>query len=123
MRPDQRFRILIIEDNLDTADTLRLLLEYAGHDVAVAHTGPAGVEAALLLGPEVVLCDIGLPELDGWAVARALRRHPVTAALRLIALTAYASDSDRERSLQAGFDHHLAKPADHAELLRLLSGD
>jgi CheY-like chemotaxis protein len=121
MPPDQHFRVLLIEDHPDTADSLRLLLECAGHEVAVAHTGPAGVEAATGWAPDAVLCDIGLPGFDGWAVARLLRSHPVTAAARLIAISGYSTEGDRQRSHEAGFDHHLAKPADPHEILRLLA--
>jgi CheY-like chemotaxis protein len=121
MRPEQPLRVLLIEDNVETADSLRLLLEFVGHEVAVAHTGPAGVEAATQWAPDAVVCDIGLPGLDGWGVARALRGQPATRAARLIAISGYDSQADRERSLQAGFDHHLAKPADPEELFRLLA--
>jgi two-component system CheB/CheR fusion protein len=114
-------RIVIIEDNSDSAESLRLLLEMFGHEVAVAHTGTAGVQAALQCQPQVVLCDIGLPDLNGWEVARALRRHPTTAAARLIALTAYGSEEDRRRSQAAGFDAHVTKPADPLHLLKLLA--
>jgi two-component system CheB/CheR fusion protein len=105
-------RILVVEDNLDAAESLRLLLELFGHEVEVAHSGPEGVQTAVQWRPDVVLCDIGLPGLDGYGVVSALRQNPATAAARVIALTGYGSDDDRLRSRQAGFDQHLTKPVD-----------
>ena len=113
-------RILVVEDNRDAADSLRMVLELYGHEVAVAYTGADGVKAAKSWRPDVVLCDIGLPGLDGYAVASQLRHDPATAKARLIALTGYGRDEDRHRSLQAGFDHHLTKPVDPAALQPLL---
>jgi CheY-like chemotaxis protein len=115
-----RRRVLVVEDNRDGADSLKALLEALGHEAAVAYTGPEGVEAARREPPDVVVCDIGLPGMDGFAVARALRGCPQTATVRLIALTGYGQDGDREKALAAGFDDHLVKPADPATLLRLL---
>src|SRR5262249_12513593 len=115
-------RVLLIEDNADAAESLRLLLNLTGHTVAVAHAGPAGLEAARAFRPQVVLCDLGLPGgMDGYAVARALRGDPELAVLRIIALSGYGQDEDRRRSLEAGFDAHLIKPVDFAELRRLLA--
>jgi PAS domain S-box-containing protein len=113
-------RVLIIEDNHDTAETLRTLLELAGHEVAVAYAGPAGVETARQVQPEVVLSDLGLPGMDGFAVARALRHDPATAGARLIAVTGYGQEEDQRRARDAGFDQHLVKPVDPAELLRVV---
>ncbi|MCE9604770.1 MAG: response regulator [Planctomycetia bacterium] len=110
-------RVLIVEDNRDAADTLRLLLKAHGYAVSVAYSGPEGVEAAALSRPEVVLCDIGLPGMDGYAVASALRASPDNAHLRLIALSGYGREEDRRRALQAGFDDHMTKPADVSKLL------
>lgn len=114
-------RILIVEDNFDTARTLQTLLRYYGHDVTAAHTGPAGLAAARSLRPDVVLCDLGLPDLDGFEVARALRADPETAAARLIAVSGYGQEEDRRQSARAGFELHLTKPVDPAELQRLLA--
>jgi CheY-like chemotaxis protein len=114
-------RILVVEDNRDAADSLRLLLELSGHDVAVAYSGHHGVQAAEQYRPDVVLCDIGLPGLDGYAVARKLRDNPATAKARLIAVTAYGQDEDRRRSHEAGFELHLVKPVDLDALQRVLS--
>lgn len=113
-------RILVVEDNLDSAESLRMFLELFGHGVTLAHTGPDGVEAAKALRPDVVLCDIGLPGMDGFAVAGTLRRHPETAATRLIAVTGYGQEEDRRRALSAGFDIHLVKPVDPQKLLGYL---
>jgi two-component system CheB/CheR fusion protein len=115
-------RCLIIEDNRDAADSLRLLLELSGHEVDVAYHGLEGVEKARSFQPEVVLCDIGLPDgMDGYAVARALRADSELGPVRLIALTGYGQAEDQRRALEAGFDAHLTKPADPDGLRRLLS--
>jgi len=97
--------MLIIEDNMDAADSLSEVLELSGHQVAVVYDGEAGVKKARDFCPEVVLCDIGLPaEMDGYAVARALRRDPTTASAYLVALTGYAQPEDQRRALNAGFE-------------------
>ena len=98
-----------------------MLLELLGHEVRVAFTGREGVEAALAWVPDVVLSDIGLPEWDGYEVARRLRREPRFEKVLFVALTGYNGEDDRRRSRDAGFDHHLAKPADVDELQRLLA--
>jgi CheY-like chemotaxis protein len=113
--------VLVVEDNRDAADSLRMLLEAYGYEVEVAYTGPDGVRAAGVSRPEVVICDIGLPGMDGYAVAAALRGNPVTASARLIALTGYGQDDDRRRSKAAGFDEHLTKPADPAALQAVIA--
>jgi CheY-like chemotaxis protein len=114
-------RVLVVEDNRDAAESLRLLLELLGHDVRVAYTGTAGLEAARQWQPEVVVCDIGLPGLDGYGVASELRRSPATASAQLIALTGYGQEEDRRRSLEAGFDVHLTKPAEPEVLQKLIA--
>jgi two-component system CheB/CheR fusion protein len=103
-------RVLVIEDNIDAAESLRMLLELGGDTVALAHSGPAGVEAARGFGPDLILCDIGLPEMDGFAVARTLRREPALQATRLVALSGYAAPEDVAKAREAGFDAHHAKP-------------
>jgi PAS domain S-box-containing protein len=110
-------RILLVEDNRDAADSLADLLRIFGYEVRVAYSGTEGVEAAHLFLPEIVLCDIGLPGLDGYEVARRLRQDAGTAAARLIAITGYGTDSDREKTRDAGFDRHLVKPVDPDHLL------
>lgn len=113
--------ILVVEDNRDSAESLRMLLEICGYRVTLAHTGPEGLEMAKSKRPDVVLCDIGLPGLDGFAVAIALREDPNTAGTRLIAVTGYGQDADRRRALEAGFDAHLVKPVEPDRLLKHLA--
>ena len=119
--PPASRRILIVEDNVDAAETLRDVLALRGHEVAVAYTGPAGVAAADRFVPEIVLCDLGLPGLDGFGVARALRADPRFAACLLVALSGYAGPDDVAQARAAGFDHHLAKPADLHAIYRVLA--
>jgi PAS domain S-box-containing protein len=114
-------RALVIDDNVDAADSLAQLLHLAGCEVRVAHDGPSALEIAPGFGPDVVLLDIGLPGLDGYEVARRLRAIPDFNATLLIALTGYGQEEDRRRSLQAGFDQHLVKPVDPAILEALLA--
>ncbi len=110
-------RILVAEDSRDGAESLRLLLTLCGHEVQVAHTGPAGVEAAKAFRPAVVLCDLGLPGgMSGYDVAQALRQDPATAPARLIAVSGYGQPEDQARARAAGFDLHLTKPVDPTEL-------
>jgi PAS domain S-box-containing protein len=113
-------RILVIEDNRDAADSLRTLLELLGHQVDVAYCGPDGVRRARAWRPDIVLCDIGLPGLDGYGVAGELRHDPATARVHLIAVTGYGEEEDRRRARQAGFDHHVTKPVDPSVLEPLL---
>ncbi|MEO6447564.1 MAG: ATP-binding protein [Gemmatimonadaceae bacterium] len=116
-----RYRVLVVEDNRDAAESLRMLLEMCGYDVSIAHTGTEGVAMARALLPDIVLCDLGLPGMDGFAVATTLRSDIGTAKARLIAVTGYGEDEDRRRALEAGFDVHLVKPVDPEELLVLLA--
>jgi CheY-like chemotaxis protein len=115
-------KVLVVEDNRDSAESLRQLLYHSGYEVAVAFTGQDGVRAARLLRPDVVLCDIGLPDSNGFVVATTLREDPLTCAVRLIAVTAYGQDEDRRRAREAGFDLHLVKPVDPEVLLNRLEG-
>jgi signal transduction histidine kinase len=120
-RPARRHRVLVIEDNLDAALTLKLLLELSGHEVTTAHTGGEGIAQAKAQRPEVILCDIGLPDTDGYRVARTLREEPEWQPSCLVAMTGYGQPEDKRRALEAGFDHHLTKPADPEALTRLLA--
>ena len=104
------YRILIVEDNADARESLRMLLQMVGHEVLEARDGETGVESALEFEPRVALVDIGLPGIDGYEVARRIKA--VKPAIRLIALTGYGRDEDKERSRQAGFDAHLLKPVE-----------
>jgi len=120
-KSDKPQRILVVEDNRDSAESLRLMLEIYGYEVRVAYSGPHGVQEAKQYRPDVVICDIGLPGLDGYGVARKLRDSPTTAKARLIALTAYGHEECRERSCEAGFEQHLVKPVDPNVLLGVLN--
>jgi signal transduction histidine kinase len=113
-------RILLIEDSPDMAATLRDLLDLMGYTVEVAYSGVEGIARACQFQPELVVCDIGLPGMDGYEVARALRRDPATAGVHLIALSGYAQEEDLQRSREAGFDRHLKKPVEITELDRVL---
>jgi CheY-like chemotaxis protein len=108
-----------VEDNPDTRESLCLLLSLSGCEVRQAADGAEGLRLALGWRPDAVVSDIGMPGLDGWQVARRLRRALGPGVL-LVALTGYGQDEDRRRSQEAGFDHHLNKPADPRDLLRLL---
>lgn len=112
-------RVLIVEDNPDSRETLEMLLELWGHDVTSAADGGRGVRQALACRPEVAIVDIGLPVLDGYEVARQIRQA-YGGSVFLVALTAYGQPEDRQRALQAGFDAHMTKPANPEDLLRLL---
>jgi signal transduction histidine kinase/ActR/RegA family two-component response regulator len=114
--------VLVIEDNADGAQTLADVLELHGHEVRVARDGRSGIEAARELRPDVVLCDLGLPDVDGYDVARTLRREAALDRTRLVALSGYAQPEDRERAHAAGFDVHLAKPPDLEQLMDVVSG-
>jgi CheY-like chemotaxis protein len=114
-----RRRILVIEDNLAGAYSMRMVLENLGHTLEIAHDGAAGINAAQRFRPDVVLCDIGLPVLDGYSVATAIRQNPRLDKCLLIAISGYARDEERAR--EAGFDAHLLKPVDFEKLEALLT--
>ena len=115
-----RRRVLIVDDSRDSVETLALLLRVSGHDVRVALDGPGALEVAASFVPEVVLLDIGLPGMSGYEVAAQLRQVPGFASALIVALTGYGQLRDRDRSRNAGFDHHLTKPVDHKALLDLI---
>jgi PAS domain S-box-containing protein len=114
-------RILIVDDNVDAAQILAMLLEAAGHEVVVEHGSKHALERVKSWTPDVCILDIGLPEIDGNELARLLRSRDATAATVLIALTGYGHEQDRKQALEAGFDHFLVKPADAATVLDLVS--
>jgi CheY-like chemotaxis protein len=118
-RPAIRRRVLIVEDNDDAREMLKILLEHEGHEVFEAADGTEGVRAASRLRPDLALVDVGLPILDGYEVARFIRRQDHQPQ-RLVALTGYGQAADRERALEAGFDDHLVKPVDPDRLAELL---
>ncbi len=109
-RPAGPSRVLVIEDNKDAADSLEELLQHLGHEVRVAYDGPSGLETARVFRPECVLCDIGLPGMDGYEVARRLRADEDLRSAVLVALTGYALPEDQKRAAEAGFARHVAKP-------------
>ncbi len=112
-------RILVIDDSWETAETMRLVLETYGHTIAVAHTGESALTVSADFRPDVIFCDIGLaPGMDGFAVARSLRRQGADAYL--IALTGYGGDDDKRRGREAGFDLYLTKPVSPGTLAALL---
>ena len=114
-------RVLIVDDNVDAANVLRLLVQEAGHWVRMVHTGPTALAAALDYRPDLMLMDIGLPELDGFEVAKRIRRQPVLHDIVLVAITGYEQESDRQHSQEAGFDHYLVKPVDFEKLRQILA--
>ena len=114
-------RVLVVDDNVDTVTTLALLVKETGHDVRTAYDGSSVLEAALDYRPNVVLLDIGLPGLNGFEVAKKLRQQPALQNTVLVAMTGYGQKSDRQRSKEAGFDHHLVKPGDFGKLLQILA--
>ena len=120
-QPAQTSRVLVVDDNMDVADLLVMMLQMFGHEVQAAYSGQTALETAVEYQPDFVLLDIGLPDMNGYEVARRLRQQPQTKDVRLIAMTGYGQDSDRQRSEEAGFDHHLVKPVDSQKLQDLLA--
>jgi signal transduction histidine kinase len=114
-------RVVVVDDNVDSAESLATLLHLSGHDVRTAHDGLAAIDLIREYCPDAVVLDIGLPRIDGYEVARRLRRDASLPSLRLIAMSGYGQDEDRRRSHDAGFDHHLVKPVDLEELMRHLT--
>lgn len=117
---DTRARVLVVDDNVDAADSLARLLEIDGYEVRVANGGMEALHEAAAFRPEVILLDIGLPMMNGYDVARRIRKEPWGAEIRLVALTGWGQDEDRRRSKEAGFDDHVVKPIDPASLRGLL---
>ena len=115
-------RVLVVDDNLDAAHALRLLLESDGHQVVVAADGAAGLEMARAHRPDVALLDIGLPKLSGYEMATRIRADPALKDMKLVAVTGYGQMQDRARASAAGFDHHLVKPVEFKALQDLLHG-
>jgi predicted ATPase/signal transduction histidine kinase/CheY-like chemotaxis protein len=115
-------RILIVDDNVDAADTLAMLLELDGHSVSTVYGAVVALEAAARLKPDLLFLDIGLPVIDGYEVARRLRAQPSTSALHMVAVTGYGQKEDRERAFASGFDDHLVKPVTPESLETLFRG-
>ncbi len=114
-------RVLVVDDNRDSANTLGQLLEENGHTVRIAYDGLAALEAEAAFDPDAVMLDIGLPRLDGYEAARRMRARPRQRLLLLVALTGYGQEDNRRQAEAAGFDHHLVKPVDPDRLLQVLA--
>jgi CheY-like chemotaxis protein len=116
-----KHRMLVVDDNADGADSMKVMLQFLGNEVRVAYDGMAAIEAAASFLPEVVLLDIGLPKLNGYEVARWIRRQSWGARTVLFAISGWGQQEDKRRAEEAGFDRHLTKPIDPAELMNLLA--
>jgi CheY-like chemotaxis protein len=114
-------RILIVEDNMDTYELMRLILELNGYETFLAADGRDGVNAALKQKPDLILMDLSMPEMDGWEAARRIRKNPKTGSIPIIAVTAHALPGDRQRALEAGCDEYITKPMDLEELVQLVN--
>jgi CheY-like chemotaxis protein len=114
-------RILVVDDNDDAAATLALLLSLMGHETRTANNGVDAIEVAELFHPDVALLDIGMPKLNGYDAARRIRQKPWGREMLLVALSGWGQEADRTKSSGAGFDHHLVKPVDVAEIQRLIA--
>ena len=114
-------KILVVDDELDTAQTLSMLLRDMGHEVAFAINGRAALEIAVREKPEVIFLDLKLPDIDGWELARKLRNVPQLSGVRIIAVTGRKGEDDRRRSLEAGCEEHLLKPLDFSLIEKLLA--
>lgn len=122
VQPLENFcRVLVVDDNVDAAQSLAMLLEMSGHEIRMAYDGPSALEAARAYRPDMMLLDIGLPGLTGLQVAQQIRREPTLEPIVLVAVTGYGQEADRQRSREAGFDHHLAKPLDFEQLQKILA--
>ena len=113
--------VLVVDDNVDAAESLAVLLEMTGHAVRLAYDGPSALQAVIAHRPDLVLLDIGLPGLDGFEVAQKIRRQASLSDIVLVALTGYGQDGDRQRALDVGFDYHLVKPADFGAIEQILA--
>lgn len=119
-RDPHSLRVLLVEDDPDVAESLLMLLELFGHQVSVARDGPTALRLASADVPDLILVDVGLPGMDGCELARRARRMPELRGVWLVAVTGFGSDEDQRRTRAAGFDLHLVKPMDPADLRELL---
>jgi CheY-like chemotaxis protein len=113
-------RLMVVDDNADAAEVLRLLLEALGHDVAIEHDARRAIERARSYAPQIMFLDIGLPDMDGYELVRHLRSTPGTADAIFVAVTGYGQPEDKARALESGFDHHVVKPVKLPAILALL---
>ncbi|MBW3597072.1 MAG: response regulator, partial [Planctomycetes bacterium] len=116
-----RRRVLVVDDNAAAANMLSMAVKMLGHDVRTAGDGREAIQIAAEFCPDVVLMDLGMPQMNGYEAARRIRRQAWGKSIVLIALTGWGHDDDKRRTKEAGFDHHLVKPAEPAELRRLLA--
>ena len=114
-------RILIVEDNMDNYELVRFMLERAGYDVFLAVNGRDGVDAARLQKPDLILMDLGMPEMDGWTASRKLKSDETTKSIPLYALSAHTLPRDRKRAMQAGCDGYLTKPIHVKSFLEIIN--
>jgi CheY-like chemotaxis protein len=114
-------RVLVVEDYADTADLMAKWVELAGHSSRICHTGGEALNTAPAYRPDVILLDIGLHDMDGWDLAREFRSEPALSQTRIVAVTAYKTAEDRDRSEQVGIDIHLGKPVLQGEIVQLLA--
>jgi signal transduction histidine kinase len=121
VRQQPRRRVLVVDDNVDAAKSLAMLLQLMGHATETAYSGPTGLAAAREFHPDVIILDIGLPGMDGYEVARRLRCEPGLSTTLLVALTGWGTEEDKRRAIHAGFDYHLTKPADAETITEILA--
>jgi CheY-like chemotaxis protein len=114
-------RILIVEDNMDTYELMRFILELNGYETFLAMDGLDGVNAARKQRPDLILMDLSMPEMDGWEATRRIKNDPITDSIPLIAVTARALPGDRARALEAGCDDYITKPMDLSELISMVN--
>ncbi|HYF50690.1 MAG TPA: ATP-binding protein [Planctomycetota bacterium] len=122
IRPGSPRKVLLVEDNFDAAESMSMLLQIAGHEVVTAGSGAKALSAVQSFKPDVVICDIGLPDMDGYTVCRELRKLDATRSSFFLALTGYGQEEDQRRAMEAGFDRHLTKPIEPAALDRIIAG-
>lgn len=114
-------QILVVEDNMDTYELMRIILELNGYETFLAMNGRDGVNAARKQNPDLILMDLAMPEMDGWEATRRIKKDPKTASIPLIAVTAHALPSERDRALKAGCDEYIVKPMDLSELVNIVN--
>jgi len=120
-RTVQRRRVLIVDDNRDSVETMATLIRLSGHEIEMAHDGETALEKAKSFKPEIILLDVGLPDMHGYEVAERLRAIPENKSLVIVALTGYGNEEDRRRARDAGFDYHFVKPVDFTALESLIN--
>jgi CheY-like chemotaxis protein len=119
--PSGARRVLIVDDNADSAESMAVLLRFHGHEVRLAYNGQAALEEAHAFRPEVMFLDLDLPKVDGYEVARRLRREPAMRDMTMVAMTGYGQEEDRQRTQEAGFQSHMVKPVDFDKIEELLA--